>query len=128
MRVSRNAIVTTALSLLAIAATTAFAFRRIAPIPALSATEARALVTAQWGGCSGSDCTSLTVDVTTDRLSPTVTATYTGYQDDSVRGMRIAARAKLDPTTGTWSLEEISREWSCQPDRGHREWSIELCD
>jgi hypothetical protein len=60
-----------------------------------------------------------------------VTITQIGLADDSVRGIRY--RAELVPTTKPsqagkqWEMVWAGSQFTCQPGRGHRDWSTELC-
>ena len=60
-----------------------------------------------------------------------VTVTQIGLADDSVRGIRY--RAELVPTSKSsqvgkqWEMVWAGSQFTCQPGRGHQDWSTELC-
>jgi hypothetical protein len=60
-----------------------------------------------------------------------VIVTQTGVADDSVRAIRY--RAELAPTTKSsqtgkqWKMVWAGSQFTCQPGRGHQDWSTELC-
>lgn len=55
-----------------------------------------------------------------------VTLTQTGLPDDSIRGMRY--RLEFAPTNaGTWKLQWVGKQYTCQPGRGSQEWTTEWC-
>lgn len=54
--------------------------------------------------------------------------TQTGLADDSVQGMRY--RLELVPTDSAdtqWRVTWAGRQYKCWPERGHQDWSTELC-
>jgi len=73
-------------------------------------------------------------DVTVDYPQPNlavVIITQMGLADDSVRGIRY--RAELMPTTKSsqagnqWEIVWAGSQVTCQPGRGHQDWSTKLC-
>jgi hypothetical protein len=59
-----------------------------------------------------------------------VIITQTGVADDSVRAIRY--RAELVPTSKSqtgkqWKIVWAGSQFTCQPGRGHQDWSIKLC-
>ncbi|HEY9615012.1 hypothetical protein [Allocoleopsis sp.] len=60
-----------------------------------------------------------------------VIVTQTGVADDSVRAIRY--RAELVPTTKSsqtgkqWKMVWAGSQFTCQPGRGHQDWSMKLC-
>lgn len=73
-------------------------------------------------------------DVTVEYPQPNlavVTVTHMGVADDSVRGIRY--RAELVPTNKStqtdkqWEIVWAGSQFTCQPGRGHQDWSTELC-
>ena len=48
-----------------------------------------------------------------------------GLADDSVRSYRYLAILVLDGEL--WRLKQARKQWTCQPGRGHQEWSAQLC-
>lgn len=73
-------------------------------------------------------------DVTVEYPQPNlvvVIVTHMGVADDSVRGIRY--RAELVPikqstqTDKQWEIVWAGSQFTCQPGRGHQDWSTELC-
>ncbi|MEW6493949.1 MAG: hypothetical protein AB1589_15770 [Cyanobacteriota bacterium] len=60
-----------------------------------------------------------------------VLITQTGVADDSVRGMRylveLAPIAKASQTGKQWEIVWAGSQFTCQPGRGHQDWSTQLC-
>ncbi|HEY9831518.1 MAG TPA: hypothetical protein V6D26_13120 [Stenomitos sp.] len=60
-----------------------------------------------------------------------VIITQTGVADDSVRAIRY--RAELAPTSKSsqtgkqWKIVWAGSQFTCQPGRGHQDWSMKLC-
>lgn len=59
-----------------------------------------------------------------------VIITQTGVADDSVRAIRY--RAELVPTSKSqtgkqWKIVWAGSQFTCQPGRGHQDWSMKLC-
>lgn len=60
-----------------------------------------------------------------------VIITQTGVADDSVRAIRY--RAELAPTSKSsqtgkqWKMVWAGSQFTCQPGRGHQDWSMKLC-
>jgi len=48
-----------------------------------------------------------------------------GVASDSVSSYRYVAILVLDGEL--WRLKQAQKQWTCQPDRGHQEWSAQLC-
>lgn len=73
-------------------------------------------------------------DVTVEYPQPNlavVIVTHMGVADDSVRGIRY--RVELVPTKKStqtdkqWEIVWAGSQFTCQPGRGHQDWSTELC-
>ncbi len=45
--------------------------------------------------------------------------------DDSIRATKY--RVDLRRANNQWQTEWIGQQWRCHPDRGHQNWSTELC-
>ena len=58
------------------------------------------------------------------RQANAIYATY-GVASDSVRSYRYVAILVLDGEL--WRLKQAKKQWTCQPGRGHQEWSAQLC-
>jgi hypothetical protein len=58
------------------------------------------------------------------RQANAIVATY-GLSDDSVSSIRYVAILVLDGEQ--WRLKQARKQWTCQPGRGHQEWSAERC-
>ncbi len=60
-----------------------------------------------------------------------VLITQTGVADDSVRGIRylveLAPTPKSSQTGKQWEIVWAGSQFTCQPGRGHQDWSMELC-
>ena len=95
--------------------------------PVLSQETAASLIKESWGDCAPDICEELTIN----RLDGKdgiwfVEAIYDGLRDDSVR-----VRKKIvwvHYTDNNWELgETVLDEYKCQPNRGHQDFSNELC-
>lgn len=91
----------------------------------LSSTEASTLVVNTWGGCTPDSCSR--VVVTTEQINNQtyVTAIYEGLRDDSVSAQRKTALATYE--NGKWSLGTPLITYRCQVNRGHQDFTAELC-
>jgi hypothetical protein len=58
------------------------------------------------------------------RQANAIVATY-GLSDDSVNSIRYVAILVLDGEQ--WRLKQARKQWTCQPGRGHQEWSAQRC-
>jgi len=58
------------------------------------------------------------------RQANVIHATY-GVASDSISSYRYVAILVLDG--GLWRLKQAKKQWTCQPGRGHQEWSAQLC-
>jgi hypothetical protein len=60
-----------------------------------------------------------------------VLITQTGVADDSVRGIRylveLAPTKKSSQAGKQWEIVWAGSQFTCQPGRGHQDWSMELC-
>jgi hypothetical protein len=56
----------------------------------------------------------------------TVTATFDGLLDDSIRAHRYVLELEQQ-TDGTWRLRSATFSQRCQPGRGHQDFSPALC-
>jgi len=54
-----------------------------------------------------------------------VRVTVVGLADDSVGGVRY--RIAFERKEGEWKMTEVGRQFQCQENRGHQDWSAELC-
>lgn len=90
----------------------------------LTQEEATNLVLETWGGCDD-NCASLAVTVQNDNGQTTVTALYNGLYDDSIASQRRVASASY--MNGAWALGEPIITQTCQPGRGHSDFSAEPC-
>lgn len=72
-------------------------------------------------------------DVTVEYPQPEraiVTITQTGVADDSVGGIRYRVELqqnKKAPTGRQWEMVWVGSQVKCHPNRGHQDWSKELC-
>jgi hypothetical protein len=93
----------------------------------LSVNTVRDLVVTEWGDCASNQCDDLAVNIL-DGVDGVwyVEALYSELRDDSVRDQKIITMVNF--IDGDWVLgEEISKMQKCQPDRGHEDFSEELC-
>jgi hypothetical protein len=60
-----------------------------------------------------------------------VIITQTGVADDSVRAIRYQAElvptSKSSKTGKQWKIVWAGSQFTCQPGRGHQDWSMKLC-
>lgn len=61
------------------------------------------------------------------RTSMTVIVTVLNLMDDSVRDRRVRATLKRSSESERWRVLRAGEQFRCQPGRGQREWSGELC-
>ncbi len=54
-----------------------------------------------------------------------IVETLVGLADDSVGGIRY--RIELELRQNKWQIVWVGQQTKCQPDRGHQDWSVELC-
>lgn len=59
--------------------------------------------------------------------SMTVIVTVLDQMDDSVRDRRVRATLKRSSESERWRVLRAGEQFRCQPGRGQREWSGELC-
>lgn len=93
--------------------------------PALTQSEAEALVLKYWGGCTPDTCKTVTVTVKKEGSDNIVTAIYTGMKDDSISAAKSEAVAEYKD--GKWTLGKPTDTFSCQKDRGHQDFSDSPC-
>lgn len=86
---------------------------------------AQALVISAWGDCNEMDCDNLSIEIKTINETQYIIATYNGLRDDSVQSLRITAPVFYQ--NQEWILGEPERTQRCQPNRGHQDFSNELC-
>lgn len=97
----------------------------ISTLPELTTDQARTLVIETWGDCTQDKCGELIVTTEKKADGWYVTAIYDKLRDDSVGAERKIAQVKyLD---GVWLLGNPSMSHSCQKNRGHQDFSNELC-
>lgn len=97
---------------------------------ALSGEEPKAIALAAFGDV---DSEGGSRDVKVEYPQPdraVVIITQTGVADDSVRAIRY--RAELVPTSKSqtgkqWKIVWAGSQFTCQPGRGHQDWSMKLC-
>ncbi|MBD1861077.1 MULTISPECIES: hypothetical protein [Trichocoleus] len=55
--------------------------------------------------------------------------TQTGWQDDSVNGVRYRVELQPQPSDigSQWQVVWVGKQSKCQPGRGHQNWSTALC-
>ncbi len=92
----------------------------------LTQTEAEAVVSQTWGGCTPDSCAGpVTVTVQHNGNQYMVAAVYNGLYDDSARANQKEAVATY--TNGVWVLGTPSVTWACQLNRGHSNFSTVAC-
>ena len=67
----------------------------------------------------------LTIEKSGESSTVTVTVTYDGLSDDSVRASRIQTIVKMEG--GEWIRGAVEETQQCQSSRGHQDFSKELC-
>jgi hypothetical protein len=97
------------------------------PRETLSQETAYNLVIENWGDCTPDICDELAVDILygNDGLW-FIGAVYDGMKDDSVRTQKRIAQVHYVNEEWKWG-SELVKEYRCQPDRGHQDFSDELC-
>ena len=95
--------------------------------PVLSQEAAQSLIEKEWGGCDLNECDELQVSVLDGEDGVWfVQAIYDGLRDDSVSVRKKIAHAHY--ANENWELGAvIINEYKCQPNRGHQDFSDELC-
>lgn len=93
----------------------------VVTLPTLTQELAQSLVLKVWGGCDPSTCSSVAVTV----QGNTVTAIYEGLRDDSASSQKKVAIASY--TNNIWVLGEATVTQTCQPGRGHQDFSSVPC-
>ena len=93
--------------------------------PTLTEETARLLVIKEWGSCADQDCSTVSVVVEQIDKQWQITATYEGLRDDSLNSSRHTAPAYYQ--NQQWSIGEKVTTWKCQKNRGHQDFSTELC-
>lgn len=95
--------------------------------PILSQETAQNLVEQKWGACTLNDCEELQVSVLDGKDGVWfVEAIYDGLRDDSVRVRKKIAWVHY--VNDAWELGATALdEYKCQPNRGHQDFSDELC-
>ena len=91
----------------------------------LSSDEARALVIQIWGDCTSDVCSRVVVTTEQKNNQWYVTATYEGLRDDSTAAQRKVAIATY--VNNKWTLGTPTITQSCQKNRGHQDFSSDLC-
>ncbi len=59
------------------------------------------------------------------RETAVIVQTIVGLADDSVAGIR--NRIELKRNQNKWEIVWVGRQYKCQPNRGHQNWSSSLC-
>lgn len=95
--------------------------------PILSQETAHNLIIQTWGDCTEDICEELKISVLDGKDGVWfVQAIYEGLRDDSVRVRKKIAQAHY--ADESWELGAvIVDEYKCQPNRGHQDFSDELC-
>lgn len=93
--------------------------------PQLTQQEAYNLVIRTWSGCTRDTCEKVVVNVEEKNNIWYVTAIYEGLRDDSVSAEKKIGNASLD--NNVWTLGVSTSTYSCQQNRGHQDFSNELC-
>ncbi len=65
-------------------------------------------------------------DIDTQPGVVVVIITDDGFADDSVRGQKHRVELKKG-TDGAWKLVNARKAWTCRPNRGHQNYSTQLC-
>lgn len=68
---------------------------------------------------------SCTIDISKEKDHWVVVMTYDGLFDDSVSAMRFITIVNYED--GQWVKGEVSQTQRCWPNRGHQDFSTELC-
>ncbi len=99
--------------------------RYISTRPELTQQQAQTLAVRTWGDCTSERCIKLIVTAEEKSDIWYVIATYEGLMDDSISAERKEAVATY--SGGVWTLGNASTTHKCQPNRGHQDFSPELC-
>ena len=99
--------------------------RYISTRPELTQQQAQTLAVRTWGDCTSERCIKLIVTAEEKSDIWYVIATYEGLMDDSISAERKEAVATY--SGGVWTLGTASTTHKCQPNRGHQDFSSELC-
>ena len=109
----------------------AIALEKIAPPDALMGNDPKAIALSVFGKTE-SEGGSRDVRINYPRPNQAVVIiTQIGVADDSVRGIRYRTEfrtaLKPSPTGKQWKMVWAGSQVTCQPGRGHQDWSTELC-
>ena len=69
------------------------------------------------------------INISVDQLENNqyeITLIQENIKDDSIEGMRVLMLAKRD--NNQWTVLDIQRTWRCQKERGHTNFSSEMCN
>lgn len=134
MPTSRSAKLALTVLLLAVLSAAAFLLTRESTpsdaLPPLSRADAAALM----GDSIQDDCRaegvaeayrSCTLEAVREGEGYRVTVTYDGFFDDSVKASRVEATVTW--SGGVWVRGAVTETQQCWPDRGHQDFSAELC-
>lgn len=91
----------------------------------LTATDAEALVLKSWGGCTPDTCSRVIVSTEQKNNLWYVTALYEGLRDDSLFAQKRTAVATY--SNDQWFLDVPTITQSCQPNRGHQDFTSAPC-
>jgi len=75
--------------------------------------------------CGGGEYKSCKIDITKVSSDWLVTVTYDGLYDDSVKAIRY--KTAITYQDGKWISGNVSKTQQCWPNRGHQDFSSELC-
>lgn len=95
--------------------------------PELTQQQAEVLVTRTWGGCTEDKCSKVTTTIEKQGNDLYIVATYTGLRDDSVTAEQKKALVTYNETNKTWTLGIPVTTHQCHQNRGHQDFSSELC-
>jgi len=88
---------------------------------------AESLVAENWGNCENNECSELIINILDGKDGVWyVQAFYSGLRDDSIKDQKRIA--SVNYINGEWEWgTELVKEHKCQPNRGHQDFSSELC-
>jgi len=96
----------------------------------LSGSDPEAIALSAFGN-TDANLDSSTVDVSSPQPDQAIVIlTQTGLKDDSVQAIRYYVEFQKnpsDPANETWQMIWAGSQFKCYPQRGHQEWSPELC-
>lgn len=86
------------------------------------------LVAAQFVGTSENKRTEVHLEYASPevRHEAKTTVTFDGLLDDSIRARRYELLLRLSEST--WVVQSVTETWRCAEDRGHQDFSTQLCE